>query len=123
MNHQIIFTPGDLIEIMKSICYLITLIAAVVGIIVAAVTKAKAPGKVQDEQLADHTRRIEALEKEAKGIDVRLKHGDEHFGILERQIKTYQRGMLALVNHSIDGNNITELEECRDELQKVIWNE
>ena len=51
MNTQVVFTPNDIVELFKSVCYLITLVSTVVGIIVAAVSKAKAPGRAQDKAI------------------------------------------------------------------------
>lgn len=121
MHQQIMFTPADLIEIIKSVCYLITLVAAVVGIIAAAVTKVKAPDKGRDAELADHARRLEELEKAKDEFKEFFRSDSDRFVRLESDTRIYQRGILALINHSIDGNNISELEKCRDELTDVIY--
>lgn len=121
MHQQIMFTPADLIEVMKSVCYLITLIAAVVGIIAAAVTKAKAPDRSRDKELEEHARRLEELESTKEEFKKYFRSDSDRFVRLENDTQIYQRGLLALINHSIDGNNISELEKCRDELTKVIY--
>lgn len=121
MHQQIIFTPADLIEIIKSVCYLITLVAAVVGIIAAAITKMRAPDKSRDKELEDHEERLKELEKTRDEFNEFFRNDAEKFAKLENDTRTYQRGMLALINHSIDGNNIDELKECRNELQSVIF--
>lgn len=121
MHQQIMFTPADLMEVMKSVCYLITLIAAVVGIIAAAVTKAKAPDKSRDRELEEHEKRINTLEKTRDEFKDFFRSDSDRFVRLENDTRIYQRGLLALINHSIDGNNISELEKCRDELTEVIY--
>ena len=121
MHQQIMFTPADLMEMIKSVCYLITLIAAVVGIIAAAVTKVKAPDKSRDKELEDHEERLTELEKTRDEFNQFFRNDAEKFARLESDTRIYQRGMLALINHSIDGNNIDELKECRNELQSVIF--
>lgn len=121
MHQQIIFTPADLMEVMKSVCYLITLIAAVVGIIAAAVTKAKAPDRSRDRELEEHEKRLDELEKTRDEFKEFFRSDSDRFIRLENDTRIYQRGLLALINHSIDGNNISELEKCRDELTEVIY--
>jgi thymidylate kinase len=121
MHQQIIFTPADLMEVMKSVCYLITLIAAVVGIIAAAVTKAKAPDRSRDRELEEHEKRLDELEKTRDEFKEFFRSDSDRFIRLENDTRIYQRGLLALINHSIDGNNIRELEKCRDELTEVIY--
>ncbi len=121
MHQQIMFTPADLMEVMKSVCYLITLIAAVVGIIAAAVTKAKAPDRSRDQELKEHEKRISELEKTREEFKTFFRSDSDRFIRLENDTRIYQRGLLALINHSIDGNNISELEKCRDELTEVIY--
>ncbi|NLH92406.1 MAG: hypothetical protein GX481_08175 [Atopobium sp.] len=121
MHQQIMFTPADLIEVMKSVCYLITLIAAVVGIIAATVTKVKAPDRSRDKELEEHEKRINELEKTREEFKTFFRSDSDRFVRLESDTRIYQRGLLALINHSIDGNNISELEKCRDELTEVIY--
>lgn len=114
MNNQIIFTPNDMIEIFKSVCYLITLVSTVVGIIVAAISKAKAPGRAQDKAIKSHEKRLNKIEHE---LNEQVERSKE----IQKDTRVYQRGILALINHSIDGNNIEELEKCRDELTEIIY--
>ncbi len=121
MHQQIMFTPADLMEVMKSVCYLITLIAAVVGIIAAAVTKAKSPDRARDQELEEHEKRINELEKTRDEFKEFFRSDSDRFVRLENDTRIYQRGLLALINHSIDGNNLSELEKCRDELTEVIY--
>lgn len=114
MNTQVVFTPNDIVELFKSVCYLITLVSTVVGIIVAAVSKAKAPGRAQDKAIESHEKRLNRIEQV-------LKDQIEQSKEIQKDTRVYQRGILALINHSIDGNNIEELEKCRDELTGVIY--
>lgn len=121
MHQQIIFTPADVMEILKSVCYLITLVAAVVGIIAAAISKAKAPDKNRDAELKAHEKRISDLEEAEQELKSVFEHDADRFKRLENDTRTYQRGILALINHSIDGNNIDELKKCRDDLKEIIY--
>lgn len=121
MHHQIIFTPEDVVQIVHAICTMIGEIAAVAGCLIAFFAWLKKPKEKRLAELEDHEKRITALEKSREEFENFFRRDAEHFSHIEEETKTYQRGMLALINHSIDGNNISELEKCRDELQSVIF--
>jgi len=121
MNHQIYFTPQDIVEIIKSVCYLITVIAGAGGVIAYLVSKAKAPDKSRDETLKDHENRIVTCEGEITEIKKDIEDSEREFERMDRSDRVFQRGLLALINHSLDGNNVDEMETVRDELRADIF--
>lgn len=123
MHQQIIFTPADMFKLVEMIGVLVTSVSVIVGAIVHMITKAKSPVIEQNAKIANHEKRIGDLEEKAEEVDERLDVGDKHFQRLESDTRTYQRGILALINHSIDGNNVEELKKCRDDLKEVIYRE
>jgi predicted histidine transporter YuiF (NhaC family) len=121
MHHQIIFTPQDVVQIVHAICTMIGEIAAVVGALIAFFAWMKKPKEKRIAELEDHEKRIGALEESKEEFEHFFQHDADRFAKIEEETKTYQRGMLALINHSIDGNNIDELVKCRDDLTEIIY--
>lgn len=66
----------------------------------------KAPGKSVEERLRRDNERLEKLEEEQSQM--------------ESDVAMILRTLLALVDHSIDGNNINGMKETKEKLQKHI---
>lgn len=76
---------------------------------------AKAPNDAQDARLS-------ALEEWRKDVDQRLTAGDDHFKSLDNGNRVTQLALLALLDHGIDGNNITQMQHAKEELQNHLIN-
>lgn len=76
---------------------------------------AKAPNDAQDA-------RIEALERWKEQVDLQLEKGDIHFRKLDDGSRVTQLALLALLDHGIDGNNITQMQHAKEELQNHLIN-
>lgn len=97
------------------VCSLITNVAAVITIIVAIVRRAKRPGDVLNG-------RVEALEKIVQRHDEYLERDLRRFEALESGNRVMQKCMLALLSHSIDGNDIDQMKAARQDLQEYLIN-
>ena len=58
-----------------------------------------------------------------------MKEYDKHFAMDKRRIdlieegsKKTQQGILALMSHAINGNDVEKLKEARDDLEKYLVN-
>ena len=80
-----------------------------------AVQLAKAPNVRQDE-------RLEKVEKHMKEIDTFLANDKARLDGLEDGNRVTQRALLALLDLSIDGNNIKQMQEAKDSLQNHLIN-
>ena len=80
-----------------------------------AVQLAKAPNVRQDE-------RLEKVENHMKEIDTFLANDKARLDGLEDGNRVTQRALLALLDHSIDGNNIKQMQEAKDALQNHLIN-
>lgn len=76
---------------------------------------AKAPNDTQDARLSE-------LEAWRKTVELRLTAGDDHFRILDNGNRVTQLALLALLDHGIDGNNITQMQRAKEELQSHLIN-
>lgn len=112
-------TPGQIVVLI--ICGLLALagfintIGAAIEKVAKAVNAAKAPNVAQND-------RLNALEKWKEGVDLRLGKGDQHFSTLDDGNRVTQLALLALLDHGIDGNNITQMQHAKEELQNHLIN-
>lgn len=106
---------GSIWTIVSGIAAAIVLLANAVEKIIAAVRSAKAPNALQDERLA-------ALEKWREDVDRRLVNGNTHFDAIDEGNRVTQRALLALLNHGLDGNNVTQMETSKREIENYLIN-
>jgi flagellar motility protein MotE (MotC chaperone) len=121
MHHQIVFTPDDVIAIVHSVCTMIGEIAVVAGALVAFFAWLRKPKEKRLHELDDHEKRITTCEGEIDGIKKDIEESEKEFERMDRSDRVFQRGLLALINHSLDGNNVDEMETVRDELRADIF--
>lgn len=83
--------------------------------IVKAVKAAKAPNVHQDE-------RLDALEGRMDKVEGKLDHDNDRLKDIETGNRVTQRAILALLDHGIDGNNISQMQHAKEELQEHLIN-
>lgn len=105
---------------IAAVCGCITAVGAVVLLIVAVVKKAKAPNDKQNERLAGHDNRLSALEKIVNRHDELFENDLRRFNRIEAGNRIVQRSILALLSHSIDGNDVESLRKAKQELQNYL---
>ena len=75
----------------------------------------KAPNAKQDE-------RLDAVEEHLKEGDRFLGMDKKRLDSIEDGNRATQRALLALLDHGIDGNNITQMQHAKEELQNHLIN-
>lgn len=83
--------------------------------IVSAVKAAKAPNIQQNE-------RLDRLEEWKKEVDKMLIQDVDRFDAIEAGNRVTQRAILALLDHGIDGNNVKQMQDAKEELQNHLIN-
>ena len=83
--------------------------------IVSAVKAAKAPNIQQNE-------RLDKLEEWKKEVDKMLVQDVNRFDAIEAGNRVTQRAILALLDHGIDGNNVKQMQDAKEELQNHLIN-
>lgn len=83
--------------------------------IVKAVKAAKAPNVQQDE-------RLDALEAWRKDVDSKLLRDNERLAAIEEGDRVSQVALLALLDHSLDGNNTEQMQEAKKRLTTHLIN-
>lgn len=106
---------NEVITQATAICGLIMSVVAVIGLIVSAVRKAKAPNVLQNQ-------RLDELEKTVKRHSELFENDLMRFERMEDGNRIMQECMLSLLTHNIDGNDIEGMKEARKNLQKYLIN-
>ena len=105
----------EIVTQAAAICGLILSLAAIGGLILNAVQKAKSPNIVQNERLTK-------LEQAVERHDELFKNDLRRFEKMEDGNRIMQKCMLALLSHSIDGDDIEEMKKARQALQEHLIN-
>lgn len=108
-------TLGQLYLSIIGISIVCNALGKVVDALIRAWSKAKAP---EDEQ----NRRITAAEKDIAEIRKMLNHDDGRLKEIEECNRLTQRGLLALLRHGIDGNDIQAMKEVQSDIEKFLIN-
>ena len=112
-------SPGEIIVLiiggLMALAGFINTVGSAAEKVVKAVKAAKAPNEEQDARLT-------ALEKWREDVDRRLDKGNAHFSTLDDGSRVTQLALLALLDHGIDGNNITQMQHAKEELQNHLIN-
>ena len=85
----------------------------VVGLIYALLKFAGTPNETQNERLT----KLEAWKEK---VDERLEKGDDNFSQTREANRVTQEALLALLSHTIDGNNTEELKQARKNLNDYL---
>lgn len=74
---------------------------------------AKAPNTKQDKRLSE-------LEEWRKEVDRKLNNDKEQLDEIHRGLRASFQAQLALLDHGIDGNNIKQMQDAKEALQKHL---
>ena len=120
MDNIITFTPSELVAVILSVCAAIVTISAAIGVIAKALDKARAPEKEQNERLDAHEKRLNALDDIIVKFREYFDNDDRRFKEIEKSNKITQSALLALLKHSINGNDTESLKEARKNLEEYL---
>lgn len=120
MDNTITFTPAELISIILGICAAIVTISAAIGVIVKVLDKAKAPEVEQNNRLDNIDRRLDEIDKTIATFREYFTNDDNRFKAIERSNKITQTALLALLKHSLNGNDISALKEAEKSLEEYL---
>ena len=120
MDNVISFTPAQLIALILGICGAIVTISAAIGVITKALDKAKAPEKAQNERLDAHEKRLNALDEVVVKFREYFDNDDKRFKAIEKSNKITQSALLALLKHSLNGNDTESLKKAEKSLEEFL---
>lgn len=118
--NPIVFTPQEVINVILAVCAGIITVSGALTSVIKVVQKVHGPEEEQNT-------RITALETEVSGIQERLKLGNkrfetdaEHIEKVEQSNVITQRALLALLSHSINGNDLESLKRAKSDLEEYL---
>ena len=120
MNNIITFTPAQLIALILSVCAAIVTISAAIGVIAKGLDKARAPEKEQNKRLDDCEKRLNALDEVVVKFREYFDNDDKRFKAIEKSNKITQSALLALLKHSLNGNDTESLKEAEKSLEEYL---
>lgn len=120
MNNSITFTPAELVSIILGICAAIVTISAAIGVIAKLIVKARAPEAEQNIRLDTIDKRLDDIDKTIATFREYFTNDDNRFKAIERSNKVTQTALLALLKHSLNGNDMESLKEAERSLEEYL---
>lgn len=118
MDTIIQFTPAQLVTIAAAI---IT-VATAVGVLVNLITKLKEPEKKQNDRIQHCEERLDKMDVIVEKFQSYFSNDDRRFKEIEEGNKITQTALLALLKHSINGNDTKALKEAEKSLEDYLIN-
>ena len=106
---------GIVVALVLAAAGAITTVGGAVEKIAKAWRAAKAPNDRQDERLAD-------LEEWRKEVDRKLNNDKAQLDEIHEGLRASYQAQLALLDHGIDGNNVKQMQDAKEVLQKHLIN-
>lgn len=120
METVISFTPAQIIAVILAICGAIVTISAAIGVITKAIEKTREPENAQNKRLDDHDKRLSALEEIAGKFKEYFDNDDKRFKEIERTNKITISALLAILKHSLNGNDMESLKNAEKSLEEYL---
>ena len=120
MNEAISFTPTELVAIILGICTTIVTISAAIGVIIKVIDKARTPELKQNNRLDLIEKRLEDIDKTIATFREYFTNDDNRFKAIEKSNKVTQTALLALLKHSLNGNDKESLREAEKSLEEYL---
>ena len=120
METVISFTPAQIIAVILAICGAIVTISAAIGVITKAIEKTREPENTQNKRLDEHDKRLSALEEIAGKFKEYFDNDDKRFKEIEKSNKITQAALLALLKHSLNGNDMESLKNAEKSLEEYL---
>lgn len=120
MNTSMNFTPRDIITIILAVSTGIVTFSSGLTVIINWINKARQPEFKQNERITVLERKVEMHEKILEKYEKFLKNDDERLRQIEESNRITQRGMLALLKHSINGEDVESLRKAEKDLEEYL---
>lgn len=120
MEKEIIFTPAELVALILGVSTAIVTISAAVGVIIKVIERARAPEKAQNERLDKIEARLTDIDKTIDQFKEYFTNDDNRFKAIEKSNKVTQTALLALLKHSLNGNDIESLKRAEKSLEEYL---
>jgi hypothetical protein len=112
-------TLAEALALILAIASGFLLLANAAEKIVKAYKAWKAPAAQQNER---QNERLDALEAWQKEVDGKLNNDNARLDAIVDDNRVTQRALLALLDHGIDGNNIKQMQDAKEDLRTHLIN-
>ncbi len=106
-------TVGDAASWLLAVAGALVVLANAWEKILKAIKAAKAPNAEQDKRIGE-------LETWRKSADGKFDNDNKRIGRLESGDRVTHKALLALLDHSLDGNNVQQMQEAKASLQEHL---
>lgn len=113
MNTPITITPHELIGMIIAICAAVVTISTAVSVIIKAFSKVKEPENHQNA-------RLDAIEKRLDEVDRELAIDKKRIGDIEYGHGVTQEALLALLNYSLNNEEVEGLRVAKRKLEGYL---
>lgn len=113
MHETISFTLTQLYTFLLAMCGAIVTISAAVTVIIKVIQKAKQPEESQNKRIDDLEKKVEQHEQLFDNDNKRLIE-------LEKGNRVMQQSMLALLSHTLNGDDVDSLKKAKENLQNYL---
>lgn len=113
MEHAITFTPSELWTWFLGACVAIATISGAGAALGAWLKRARRPETEREE-------RISRLEGRVDRHDELLANDKRRLESIDNGNRVTQRALLALLDHGIDGNNMEQMRQAKEDLQRHL---
>lgn len=114
-----LLSPGQIavvsVGLLLALCGVIVTVGNAVEKILKVIRAAKAPNEAQDEKINKLDNRLSTVERLLKNDDFRLR-------TMEQEHRAVLTSLLALLDHGLDGNNISQMQAAKKELLYSLTN-
>lgn len=120
MDNAITFTPAQLVTIVLAVATAIVTISAAIGVIAKWISKVKTPEIEQNTRLDTIDKRLDEIDKTIAQFREYFTNDDNRFKAIEKSNKVTQSALLALLKHSLNGNDTESLKEAERSLEEYL---
>ena len=122
MHNEITFTPNDIVTMILALSAGIVTISGAISAIASWFTKAKQPEQMQNERLAKCEERLDQHDEKLNTYMAYFQSDDLRLRKIEESNRITQRSMLALLKHSINGDDLESLRKAEKDLEEYLIN-
>ena len=112
-------TPGELFAIAIGI---ILAVAGAVNTVGSALEKIDKAKKAAQAPNAEQDQRLHELEEWRKEVDRKLNSDKQQLDEIHDGMRVSHLAQLALLDHALNGNNVDQMQDAKDALQKYLAN-
>lgn len=122
LNGDGVLTLQEFWTILMGCCSALITIAAAASIVIGAFKKFKEPENIQNKKLEDISNKIDSIEARLKIHEEYFNNDNRRISAIEEGNRVTQKGLLALMSHAINGNDVDKLKEAENALREYLIN-